>query len=109
MIEENLTTFAENPPPVRSDCHAWSSHPILGFFQIVAGVTSAAHGWKRARIAPNPGSLKRFDARIAHPDGELSVVYDGTGFEIDTPIEADFLWQGRNTIFAPGRHRIGGG
>lgn len=109
MIEENLTTFAENPPPVRSDCHAWSSHPILGFFQILAGVTSVANGWKRAKIAPNPGSLKRFDARIAHPDGELSVVYDGAGFEIDTPVEADFHWQGKNTLLSPGSHRIGGG
>src|SRR4029077_1857694 len=45
MIERGLTTFAENPEPTRSDCHAWSAHPIVGFFQIVAGITSVAPGW----------------------------------------------------------------
>jgi len=107
MIQENLTTFAENPPPVRSDCHAWSAHPILGFFQIVAGVTSAAHGWRKARIAPNPGSLRQFDANIAHPDGPLRVAYDGSRFEIDTPVEAQFVWKGKETTLAPGRHTAG--
>ncbi len=106
MIEENLTTFAENPPPVRSDCHAWSAHPILGFFQIVAGVTSIEHGWKKARIAPNPGSLKRFDARIAHLDGDLRVAYEGGKFEIETPIPATFEWRGKNQELKAGKHRV---
>jgi len=108
MIEENLTTFAENPPPVRSDCHAWSAHPILGLFQIVAGVTSIAPEWRRTRIAPNPGSLRQFDARIVHPDGPLRVAFDGRRFEIETPIEAHFAWQGREAVLPPGRHEVGG-
>jgi alpha-L-rhamnosidase len=108
MIQENLTTFAENPPPVRSDCHAWSAHPILGFFQIVAGVTSAGHGWKKTRIAPNPGSLKRFEAKIAHLDGELRVAYEGGSFAVDTPVPATFEWKGKSQLLAPGRHQIGG-
>ncbi len=107
MLEENLTTFAENPPPVRSDCHAWSAHPILGFFQVIAGVTSIDHGWKKARIAPNPGSLQRFDAQIAHLDGELRVAYEKGKFEIDTPVGAVFEWQGKSQSLAPGRHSIG--
>lgn len=107
MIEENLTTFAENPPPVRSDCHAWSAHPILGMFQILAGVTSSSHGWKRARIAPNPGSLRRFEARIAHPDGLLKVKYDGGKFEIDSPVPSTFQWQGKTQEIGAGNHRIG--
>jgi alpha-L-rhamnosidase len=107
MIEQNLTTFAENPPPVRSDCHAWSAHPILGFFQIVAGVTSAGHGWRKAHIAPNPGSLRQFEARIAHPDGELRVAWDGTGFDIETPVSSTFEWQGKTTKIAPGKVRVG--
>lgn len=107
MIENGLTTFAENPPPVRSDCHAWSAHPILGFFQIVAGVTSVGHGWAKTRIAPNPGSLRRFDAHIAHPDGELRVAWDGSGFEIDTPVPGMFEWKGRVQELSAGSHRLG--
>jgi len=107
MIEEGLSTFAEHADPVRSDCHAWSAHPILGFFQIVAGVTSTAHGWKKARIAPNPGSLRRFDARIAHPDGDLQVNFEGGRLLIDSPVPFDLVWQGHAATIAAGEHRIG--
>jgi len=107
MIEENLTTFAENPPPVRSDCHAWSSHPILGLFQVVAGVTSAGEGWKRAQIAPHPGSLRRFDAKIAHPDGLMRVQFEAGKLSIETPVESQLVWQGKSAVLQPGAHSIG--
>jgi hypothetical protein len=106
MIENGLSTFAENPEPTRSDCHAWSAHPILGFFQIVAGVTSTAPGWKKARIMPHPGSLKRFDAKIAHPDGELRVLFEKGKFEIDSPVPFEFRWLGKREKFQPGKHRL---
>lgn len=108
MIENGLTTFAENPEPTRSDCHAWSAHPILGFFQLVAGVTSVAPGWSKARIAPKPGSLKRFDALIAHPRGELRVAFEDGRLEIDTPVPADLVWKGKTQRLAPGAIRIDG-
>jgi hypothetical protein len=108
MIEDGLTTFAENPPPTRSDCHAWSAHPVLGFFQIVAGVTSNAPEWRRCRIAPNPGSLQRFKARIAHPDGELRVEYEDGALHIDTPIEADVVWRGKSGFITPGNYTFKG-
>jgi hypothetical protein len=104
MIEDGLTTFAENPPPVRSDCHAWSAHPALGFFQLIAGVTSTGPGWGTARVAPKPGSLKRFDARIAHPKGELRVAWEDGKLSIDTPVPAEFVWHGKTEKLEPGRH-----
>jgi alpha-L-rhamnosidase len=104
MIEDGLTTFAENPEPTRSDCHAWSAHPILGFFQIVAGVTSVSPGWAKAKIAPRPGSLRRFDANIAHPQGELRVRYEEGRLAIDTPVEATLEWQGMSQSLPPGSH-----
>lgn len=106
QIENGLTTFAENPEPTRSDCHAWSAHPILGFFQIVAGVTSTAPSWTRAKIRPNPGSLRRFVAKIAHPIDELAVIYEGERFEIDSPVPFTFEWKGQSQDFDVGHHRI---
>ncbi len=106
QIEDGLTTFAENPEPTRSDCHAWSAHPILGFFQIVAGVTSIAPAWKKARIAPKPGSLKRFEANIAHPDGNLRVCYENDTITIDTPVPAELRWKGKVQAIEPGRHTV---
>ncbi|MEZ0325941.1 MAG: family 78 glycoside hydrolase catalytic domain [Fimbriimonas sp.] len=106
MIEDGLTTFAENPEPTRSDCHAWSSHPVLGFFQIIAGVTSSAPGWTKARIQPRPGNLKKFDARIAHPDGELRVAYEGGKLTVETPVPSELIWRGKKELLQPGGHVI---
>ena len=104
MIQNGLSTFAENPEPVRSDCHAWSAHPILGFFQIVAGVTSTAPGWKKARIDPRPGNLRSFRANIAHPDGQLVVAYENERFEIDSPVDFEMRWKGKRTERKAGKH-----
>lgn len=103
MIEQGLTTFAETPEPTRSDCHAWSAHPILGFFQIVAGVTSTSPGWRTVRIAPQPGSLRRFEAKIAHLDGELEVSLEDGRLNIDTPVPARVEWKGKVQEISPGR------
>jgi len=106
MIEDGLTTFAENPEPTRSDCHAWSAHPILGFFQNVAGVTSIQPAWKKARIMPHPGSLRRFNAEIAHPDGLLQVSYEAGRLKIDSPVPVELVWRGKKEQLQPGAHEI---
>ncbi len=106
MIRQGLTTFAEAPEPTRSDCHAWSAHPLLGFFQIVAGVTSTEKGWTRAKIAPNPGSIREFDAKIAHPNGDLKVIMRSGKFKLESPIPFEFHWKGKSSTFAAGSHEI---
>ena len=104
MIGQGLTTFAENPEPTRSDCHAWSAHPILGFLQIVAGVTSVEEGWKKARIAPRPGRLQSFSATVPHPDGELSVSVSEGRLEIKCPVPATLVWGDEEREIEPGEH-----
>lgn len=106
MIENGLTTFAENPEPVRSDCHAWSAHPALGFLQTVAGVTSTAPGWIRARIEPRPCGLSRFNAKVAHPRGDLWVRFDEGRLQIDTPVQAEIVWNSESHFVEPGQHRL---
>jgi len=103
MIRNGLTTFAEAPEPTRSDCHAWSAHPILGFFQQIAGVTSTEPGWKKARIAPKTGKLKQFDAKIAHPKGDLTVRWNNGEVEVDSPVPYEFVWKGKKLNAKAGR------
>ncbi|HEY3782136.1 MAG TPA: hypothetical protein VGL56_13715 [Fimbriimonadaceae bacterium] len=106
MIEDGLTTFAENPDPVRSDCHAWSAHPILGFFQLVAGVQSTSAGWHNCRIEPRPGSLKHFHAKIAHPDGLLEVSFKDDKLTVDSPVPYELVWRGEADYFESGKNRL---
>lgn len=104
MIDQGLTTFAENPEPTRSDCHAWSAHPILGFFQIVAGVTSVAEGWRKARIAPRPGRLRSFRAEIPHPDGPLVVHLREGRLSVECPVPFTLVWADEAREFPAGKH-----
>ncbi|MBX3110660.1 MAG: hypothetical protein KF857_01515 [Fimbriimonadaceae bacterium] len=102
QIALGLTTFVEMNEPSRSDCHAWSAHPLLGFLQRVAGVTSTAAGWTEARVAPNPGSLTGFEAKLAHPDGDLVVTLDDGRLEVRCPVPFETVWGGKT-----GRHPAG--
>jgi len=103
MIESGLTTFAETPEPTRSDCHAWSAHPLLGFFQIVAGVTSSAPCWSRAKVVPHPGSLKRFRAEIAHPSGQFTVAYENGRLHVESPVPFELVWKRKVQAFPASR------
>lgn len=104
MIDQGLTTFAENPEPTRSDCHAWSAHPILGFFQLVAGITSIEPGWRKARIAPRPGRLSAFKAEVPHPDGTLSVSLDRGRLSIVCPVPFSLAWGDQERELNAGKH-----
>lgn len=68
-----LTTTLESPEPSRSDCHAWSAHPLYHFAASVAGVRPAAPGFASVEIRPQLGPLKWIDANVAHPKGMIKV------------------------------------
>jgi len=73
-----LKTLLEEPEPSRSDCHAWSAHPLYHFYATVAGVKPALAGFKQVKITPMLGSLNKFSAKIVHPAGAISVKYRKT-------------------------------
>jgi alpha-L-rhamnosidase len=74
MLAQGLTTWAEwNGTDTRSDCHAWGASPNFELLRTVAGIESAAPGFKRVRIAPNLGSSKHISATMPHPKGEIQV------------------------------------
>jgi alpha-L-rhamnosidase len=104
MLKLGLTTFAENPEPTRSDCHAWSAHPVVGLLREVAGIDSAAPGWAKLRVAPRPGSLERFEASMAHPCGPVGVHFESGKLSLELPIPAVFEWQGEQLELDPGKH-----
>ena len=52
MLDSGLTTFVETPEPSRSDCHAWSSHPLYHFFASILGVRPSSPGCGAMVIRP---------------------------------------------------------
>lgn len=97
QLRLGLSTFAETPEPTRSDCHAWSAHPLIGFFQQVAGVSSIAPAWSKALIAPRTRGIEWFRAAIPHPQGELTVEWEGGDLKIKSPVPYRLVWQGETS------------
>lgn len=55
--------------------HAWGAAPANLLPRFVLGVTAAAPGWSRARIAPQPGALTKVSGRVPTPRGPVEVIW----------------------------------
>lgn len=102
MLDLGLTTWAETPEPTRSDCHAWSAHPNFDLLATVAGIESAAPGFRKVVIAPHLGQLRRVQARLPHPLGDISVSCERDGLHLAADITlpagltGSFSWKGKS-------------
>lgn len=113
QLSWGLTTWAEQPEPSRSDCHAWGSSPNIEFFRIILGIQSVSPSFRKVLIAPQPGKLKILSGSIPHPKGDISVSYkiDKEGeirAEISLPPETDgiFRWMGRSYKLKAGKQTV---
>lgn len=105
MIKNGLTTFAENPDPARSDCHAWSASPDYDFLATVAGIRPASPGFKTVEIAPALGKLTFIKGQMPHPLGTIRFDLkrdgaEGIKGEIELPegLKGSFLWNGKSIV-----------
>lgn len=108
-----LTTWAEQPEPSRSDCHAWGSSPNIEFFRILLGIDSSASGFSKVRIEPALGKLTEASGTIPHPKGKISVAYkiNKKGVltaEITLPasVTGQFIWKGKQYALNGGKQTI---
>ena len=128
MIDMGLSTFAENPEPTRSDCHAWSSSPNYDFLATILGVEPDAPGFASVRIEPHPGHLNRISGVVPHPQGDIRVElrrtqpgnrnsngrnstvsgHGGLRGEVTLPgtLTGRFVWNGREIALSPGLNNI---
>jgi hypothetical protein len=113
MLDNGLTTFAENPDPARSDCHAWSASPDYDFLATVAGIRPATPGFKTVEIEPALGKLTYIKGQLPHPAGMIIFDLkrkgtDGISGEIILPegLTGIFRWNGK-TIDLKGKTEIG--
>jgi alpha-L-rhamnosidase len=112
MLQKGLTTFAENPDPARSDCHAWSASPDYDFLATVAGIRPGSPGFKTVEIAPALGKLTFIKGQMPHPAG--TIVFDlkrsgtnGISGEVILPegLTGKFVWNGKS-VDLKGKTRI---
>ncbi|MES2374185.1 MAG: alpha-L-rhamnosidase [Bacteroidota bacterium] len=113
MIDNGLTTFAENPDPTRSDCHAWSSSPNYDFLATICGILPASPGFSSVRIEPALGELQQAKGVMPHPDGDITVSLqrkgkDGISAEIILPakLRGEFIWKGKIVKLTGGMQKI---
>jgi hypothetical protein len=113
MLKMGLTTFAENPEPTRSDCHAWSSSPNYDFFATICGIMPDAPGFKKVLIKPALGELKEVNARMPHPSGLIYVTLNrqgAAGIEgtIDLPpgLTGRFVWNNKEILLKGGTQKV---
>ena len=95
-----LSTWAEQPEPSRSDCHAWGSSPNIEFFRTILGIDSDGPGFSRILVEPSLGKLKEVSGSMPHPRGDIAVKYrvDKKGSlsaEITLPegVEGELVWK----------------
>jgi hypothetical protein len=109
MLALGLSTFAENPEPTRSDCHAWSASPVYELLATVCGIRPAAPGFRRVQIAPNLGGLPRVSGRMPHPQGMIEVEFwqeEGKlrgSVSLPPGVEGELRWAGKRRRLPPGR------
>lgn len=113
MMANGLSTFAESPEPVRSDCHAWSASPLYEMLSIVCGIQPGAPGFRTVRIAPSLGNLDFAEGKMPHPKGEISVRLQRTargGLTADVilpeGVQGVFKWKGLEIVLSGGLQRL---
>lgn len=81
-----LLTMPEQPEPSRSDCHAWSAHPLLHCWTTLLGVRPSGYGFHEAEIRIPAGIPERMSGSVVHPaGGTIEVEYAPDKYRIRLP------------------------
>lgn len=112
MLNNGLTTFAEGPEPVRSDCHAWSASPNYEFLSLICGISPALPGLKKVNIEPYPGKLNFIEGKMPVPQGTISISMKKANnnwkavIELPANVTGTFHWKGKVVPLKAGRQEL---
>jgi len=107
-----LRTPIEQPEPSRSDCHAWSAHPLYHYFATVLGIRPAALGFASVEIRPQLGHLGRASGSLVHPRGAIvasfSVEHGQLRGSVELPpgVSGTLEWNGASRALHEGRQEL---
>lgn len=113
MLKMGLSTWAEQPEPTRSDCHAWSAHPNYDLLTVVAGIHPGEPGFRSVRIEPHLGSLHELHASMPHgSSGAIETAYARKGnawtatVTLPEGLNGTLLWNGVQHPLHAGRQTL---
>lgn len=109
MSDKGLRTTLERADPSRSDCHAWSAHPLYHAVVSLCGIQPEGFGFSRVSICPALGVLPAAKTRIPHRLGDLGVQWQKIGkvfkLELEIPAGLDATLRLPNKIVSLGAGR----
>ena len=113
MLALGLTTFAEQPEPTRSDCHAWSASPLYELLSITCGIRPAEPGFKTVHIEPFLGDLTTVEGTMPHPLGSIAVQFqkNETGnltgtITLPEKLTGTLIWKGKTMVLKGGKQDV---
>jgi alpha-L-rhamnosidase len=112
MLARGLTTFAEQPDPTRSDCHAWSASPVYELLATVCGIEPGSPGFATVRIEPHLGKLQHAEGKVPHPRGEIAVALvrqnGGVQARVSLPagVTGVLIWKNQSVDLKPGEQSL---
>jgi hypothetical protein len=87
LIERGCTTFPEHFDGARSECHAWSSHPLCHYIRHVLGYATAGWGGDEVVFEPTLREGETIRIRVAHRRGMVDVDLRCQGGKVSGQIE----------------------
>ncbi len=112
FIAAGLTTFPEHGVESRSDCHAWSAHPLYALLATTCGIRPASPRFGSLVISPAPGTLTEFSGEMPHPRGTVRVSFtrqpDALKYTITLPegLPAVFRAHGQEIALKAGENQV---
>jgi len=109
MLKAGLTTFAENPDPSRSDCHAWSASPNYDFLATICGITPLSAGFETVQVKPELGELTYAKGSMPSPKGEINVSIERKGqavIELPKGLTGVFIWMDKKMELKEGKNNF---
>ena len=88
MVENHMTTCAEDPLLSRSDCHAWGALALYELPSVLLGVRPAAPGYRKVKVQPHTEYLHSAKGTVLTPVGTVSVKWQKDGEKISLEVDA---------------------
>lgn len=88
LINRGLLTPIERHEPSRSDCHAWSSHPLFHLFGSILGIRPVLPRFQCISIKPDTRGMGCLDAEMPHPCGSIRFHQSPRGKTLSLSIQA---------------------